>query len=105
LVICLIIRRYSVTKKFFDKVQLYTQGVLVSHRCNIEQICDNLLEPNYFQLQDFITDSNWSHRDTIDITAKQTSNSLRKVKLTLIIITQTISVLFKCPFVPICHFL
>jgi SRSO17 transposase len=61
----------------------------VSHRCNIEQICDNLLESNYFQMQHFITDSNWSHRETIDITAKQTSNSLRKVKLTGLFIDET----------------
>jgi len=74
---------------FFDKAQLYTQGVLVSHRCNIEQICDNLLEPNYFQMQHFISDSNWSYRDAIDIAAKQTSSSLRKVKLTGFLIDET----------------
>jgi len=39
------------TKVFFDKVQLYTQGILQSHRCNIEEISDTLLESNYFQMQ------------------------------------------------------
>ncbi len=74
---------------FFDKAQQYTQGVLVSHRCNIEQICDNLLEPNYFQMQHFISDSNWSYRDAIDVAAKQTSKSLPKTKLTGLIIDET----------------
>ena len=77
------------TKVFFDKAQLYTQGVLVSHRCNIEQICDNLLEPNYFQMQHFISDSNWSYRDAIDVAAKQTSSTLRKLKLTGFLIDET----------------
>jgi len=52
------------TKVFFDKAQQYTQGILQSHRCNIEEISDTLLESNYFQLQHFISDSNWSYRDT-----------------------------------------
>ncbi len=37
----------SKRKKFFDKAQLYTQGILLAHRCNIEQIADNLLVPDY----------------------------------------------------------
>ena len=56
--------------------------MLKTQRCNIEEICDTLQEPNYFQMQHFITDSNWDHRDVIDTAAKQTSSSLRKVKLT-----------------------
>jgi SRSO17 transposase len=36
------------TKVFFDKAQQYTQGILQSHRCNIEEISDTLLESNYF---------------------------------------------------------
>lgn len=74
---------------FFDKAQLYTQGILRSHRRNIEQICDTLLESNYFQMQHFISDSNWSYREAIDIAAKQTSISLPKVKLTGLIIDET----------------
>ena len=61
----------------------------MSHRCNIEEICDNLLEPNYFQMQHFITNSNWSYRDAIDIAAKQTSVSLRKVKLSGLYLDET----------------
>jgi SRSO17 transposase len=74
---------------FFDKAQQYTQGILQSHRCNIEEISDTLLESNYFQLQHFISDSNWSYRDTIDITAKETSSSLRKVNLTGLLLDET----------------
>ncbi|MBE0654624.1 MAG: transposase [Bacteroidales bacterium] len=61
----------------------------MSHRCNIEQICDNLLEPNYLQMQHFITNSNWSYRDAIATAARQTSASLRKVKLTGLYIDET----------------
>lgn len=77
------------TKRFFDKAQIYTQGILISHRRNIEQITDNLLDPNYFQMQHFITDSNWSYRKVIDTAAIQTSKSLPKVKLTGFIVDET----------------
>jgi hypothetical protein len=77
------------TKMFFDKAQLYTQGILQSHRCNIEEISDTLLEPNYFQMQHFISDSNWSYRTAIDVAATQTSKSLPKTKLTGLIIDET----------------
>jgi len=77
------------TKEFFDKAQQYTQGMLQTQRCNIEEICDTLMEPNYFQMQHFITDSNWNHRDVVDNAAKQTSSSLRKVKLTGYIVDET----------------
>ena len=68
---------------------MYTQGILLTHRCNIEQIADNLLEPNYFQMQHFISDSNWSYREAIDTAAIHTSNTLRKVKLTGLILDET----------------
>ena len=74
---------------FFDKAQQYSQGILQSHRCNIEEISDTLLEFNYFQLQHFISDSNWSFRDAIDVAANQTSSTLRKVKLTGFLIDET----------------
>lgn len=77
------------TKRFPEKAEIYTQGVLVSHRSNIEQICDNLVESDYYQMQHFITNSNWSYRKAIDIAARQTSSSLRKVKLTGLIIDET----------------
>jgi len=40
-------------------------------------------------MQHFISDSNWSHRDVIDTAARQTSNSLRKSKLTGYLIDET----------------
>ena len=40
-------------------------------------------------MQHFISDSNWSYRDTMDVAAKQTSHSLRKVKLTGLILDET----------------
>ena len=70
-----------------DKVP--TQGMQQTHRCNIEEICDTLMEANYFQMQHFITDSNWNHRDVIDTAAYQTSDSLRKVKLTGYLVDET----------------
>jgi len=47
------------------------------------------MEPNYFQMQHFISDSHWSYQDVIDTAAIQTSNSLRKVKLTGYLIDET----------------
>ena len=44
---------------------------------------------DYFQLQHFITESNWDAHDAIDLTAKQTSKTLPKRKLTGLIIDET----------------
>ena len=77
------------TKRFFDKAEQYTQGMLQTQRCNLEEICDTLMVPDYFQMQHFISDSNWSHRDVIDTTARGVSNNLRKAKLTGYFIDET----------------
>jgi len=77
------------TKKFFDKAQLYTQGILVSQQRNIEQICDSLSGADYFQMQHFITESNWDARAVIDLTALKTNKTLPKQKLTGLIIDET----------------
>lgn len=77
------------TKTFFDKAQLYTQGILQSDSRNIEQICDSLLETDYFQMQHFITESKWDHQSAIDKAATITSNVLPKRKLTGLIIDET----------------
>ena len=77
------------TKKFFDKAQQYTQGLLVSRLRNIEQISDTLGTRDYFQLQHFITESNWDAQNAIDLAAKQTSKALPKRKLTGLIIDET----------------
>jgi SRSO17 transposase len=79
----------SKTKKFFDKAQQYTQGLIVSHLRNIEQISDTLGTIDYFQLQHFITESNWDAQNAIDLAAKQTSKALPKRKLTGLIIDET----------------
>jgi SRSO17 transposase len=77
------------TKKFFDKARQYTRGLLVSHLRNIEQISDTLGTADYFQLQHFITESNWNERDVIDLSARLTSKALPKRKLTGLIIDET----------------
>ena len=77
------------TKKFFDKAQQCTQGLLVSRLRNIEQISDTLGTRDYFQLQHFITESNWDAQNAIDLAAKQTSKALPKRKLTGLIIDET----------------
>ncbi|MBN1184984.1 MAG: IS701 family transposase [Bacteroidales bacterium] len=79
----------SKTKKFFDKAQQYTRGLFVSHLRNIEQISDTLGTIDYFQLQHFITESNWDAQNVIDLAAKQTSKALPKRKLTGLIIDET----------------
>jgi SRSO17 transposase len=77
------------TKTFFDKAQLYTHGILQSSSRNIEQICDTLLVPDYFQMQHFITESKWDHQSAVDKAAIITSNVLPKRKLTGLIIDET----------------
>ena len=77
------------TKTFFDKAQLYTQGILRSNLRNIEQICDTLQYPDYYQMQHFVTESNWDHQLAIDKAAIITSKALPKRKLTGLIIDET----------------
>ena len=77
------------TKTFFDKAQSCSQGILQSNDRNIEQVCNSLMEQDYFQMQHFISDSKWSFRDAIDVSAKQTSNLLPKRKLTGLIVDET----------------
>jgi SRSO17 transposase len=55
----------------------------------IEQINDRLGTTDYFQMQHFITESNWNEWDAIDLAAQQTSRSLPKRKLTGLIIDET----------------
>jgi SRSO17 transposase len=77
------------TKMFFDKAQVYSQGILQSQRNNIEQICETLGDFDYFKMQHFISESNWSARDSINQAAVQTSKLLPKRKLTGLIIDET----------------
>ena len=63
--------------------------MLISHQCNIERICENLTGTDYFQMQHFISESNWDGRSAINQAAIQTSRALPKNKLTGLIIDET----------------
>lgn len=53
------------TKKFFDKAEKYSLGILKSQMRNIERISEEL-QVDYNQMQHFITESNWDTRALID---------------------------------------
>jgi SRSO17 transposase len=74
---------------FFDKAHKYTQGILVSPQRNKEQVCDSLVGSDYFQMQHFITESNWNPQKIIDLAAKRTNEALPRHKLTGLIIDET----------------
>lgn len=78
----------SKTKVYFDKAELYTQGIIKSHMRNIERISEEL-GANYHQMQHFITESNWNGREVIDKVAKDVSASLPKLKLTGMVIDES----------------
>jgi len=76
------------TKKFFDKAVLYANGIILSQVRNIERICEDM-SADYFQMQHFITESNWDSRALMDQIAKDVSEVLPKRKLTGLIIDET----------------
>jgi SRSO17 transposase len=76
------------TKVYFDKAELYTQGIIKSTMRNIERISEEL-GANYHQMQHFITESNWNGREVIDKVAKDVSASLPKLKLTGMVIDES----------------
>ncbi len=55
---------------------------------NIERISENL-NLNYFQMQHFISESNWDGRSVIDLVAQEVSQILPKRKLTGLIIDES----------------
>lgn len=55
---------------------------------NIERISENL-NTNYFQMQHFISESNWDGRSVIDTVAQEVSKTLPKRKLTGLIIDES----------------
>lgn len=73
----------------FDKAQKYTQGLLVSPLRNIEQICDSLPESDYYQMQHFVSNSNWDASQVIALAARETNKLLPRGKLTGLIIDET----------------
>lgn len=77
------------TKKFFDKAEKYTKGIFLSRERNIERICESHHDTNYYQMQHFISDSNWDSRAVIDKSAMETNHVLPKKKLTGLIIDET----------------
>jgi len=76
------------TKKFFDKAERYTKGIVQSELRNIERISEDL-DANYHQMQHFITESNWDARSVIDQVSKEVSSTLPKRKLTGLIIDES----------------
>jgi len=65
------------TKRFFDKAQIYCQGIFMSELSNIERISEEMFA-NYHQMQHFITESNWDYRALMDQVSADVSNSLPK---------------------------
>jgi SRSO17 transposase len=76
------------TKKFFDKAEQYSLGIIQSQMRNIERISEDL-GANYHQMQHFITESNWDHRILINQVANEVSEILPKRKLTGLIIDES----------------
>jgi TolA-binding protein len=68
------------TKKFFDKVEKYSLGILKSQMRNIERIIEEL-QIDYNQMQHFITESKWYARANVDHVASKVSYVLPKRKL------------------------
>ena len=78
----------SKTKRFFDKAQTYCQGIFLSELSNIERVSEEMFA-NYHQMQHFISNSPWDHRELIDQVAQDVSGSLPKRKLTGLIIDES----------------
>lgn len=76
------------TKRFFDKAEIYGKGMLMSNLRNIERISEDM-DADYFQMQHFITESKWNHRELIDQVARDVSAVLPKRKLTGLIIDES----------------
>jgi SRSO17 transposase len=76
------------TKKFFDKAEQYSLGILRSHMRNIERISEDQ-RVDYFKMQHFITESNWDARKVIDQAASTVSLVLPKRKMTALIIDES----------------
>jgi SRSO17 transposase len=76
------------TKIFFDKAEVYTQGVLMSHLSNIERISEEM-QAEYHKMQHFITESVWDSRRLIDHVAGDVSRALPQRKLTGLIIDES----------------
>ena len=76
------------TKRFFDKAGKYTEGIIRSQMRNIERISEDI-GADYYQMQHFITESNWDARELIDKVAGSVSSILPKRKMTGLIIDES----------------
>jgi hypothetical protein len=76
------------TKVFYDRASSYAQGILRSKLSNIERMSEEF-GMNYHQLQDFITESRWDHRQLMDEVSIEVSVSLPKRKLTGLLIDES----------------
>lgn len=76
------------TKRFFDKAQIYCQGIFMSELGNIERVSEEMFA-NYHQMQHFITESKWDYRALMDQVSRDVSSSLPKRKLTGLIIDES----------------
>lgn len=78
----------SKTKRFFDKARTYCYGIFMSELSNIERISEEMCA-DYHQMQHFITESPWDHRELIDKASLDVSRNLPKQKLTGLIIDES----------------
>jgi SRSO17 transposase len=76
------------TKRFFDKANKYTEGIIRSEMRNIGRISEDT-GVDYYQMQHFITESNWDARELIDKVAGSVSSILPKRKMTGLIIDES----------------
>src|SRR5690554_1353513 len=76
------------TNSFFAKAEMYVHGLLFEENRNLEKISDTM-NGNYFQMQHFITESNWSTRRLMDQVAREVNSTLPKKKLTALIIDES----------------
>lgn len=76
------------TKKFFNKAEIYTKGLVLSQMRNIERISEDM-SVDYYQMQHFITESNWDARELINQVAREVNTVLPKRKLTGLIIDES----------------
>jgi SRSO17 transposase len=76
------------TKRFLNKAEQYTLGIVQSPKNNIERLSEET-GADYHQMQHFITESNWDAREVINKAAKDVSSTLPKRKLTGLIIDES----------------
>jgi len=76
------------TKSFFAKAELYVHGLLFEEERNLEKISETM-NGNYFQMQHFITESNWSARQLMDQVALEVSSTIPRKRLTALVIDES----------------